>query len=97
VSEGTLKNSFWYSQNQGQSHVEMELINTAEHTTYENVHVMVTYFDEQGTKLGKEDIAYWPELLPGSNVVFTKLIHPPPLPQRPTEVRITVEGAFAHE
>lgn len=80
----------------GESALDLEIINTAQHTAYHHVSLHITYF-ENGRKVGSEGIIHWGVIEPESNSVLKVNIHPPPPPVQPDKLTFTIGALVAND
>jgi hypothetical protein len=73
----------------GESLLDLEIINTAKHTDYENINIHITYF-EHGRNVGSEGITHWGIIEAESNSILKVNIHPPRPPVHPDEIRFII-------
>ena len=79
----------------GNPRIEVELINTAHHTAYGPIGVLVVYHDINGKRIGTERIGQYEVLEPGSNSLIKSVIHPPPPPVHTHTISFETEWANA--
>ena len=77
---------------EGQDNIELEIINTAEYTGYENISIFITYFENE-RNVGSESVTHWERISAKSNSVLRAKIHPPPAPVHPNRISFEI---YAH-
>lgn len=80
---------------EGQTDLELEVINTAQHTDFGMIKILVTYL-ENGRNLGTEPFIHYEIITAGSNSVLKVKLHPPELGVHANEISFAIEAQVAN-
>lgn len=76
---------------EGETVLDVEIINTARYTDYGNIAVLIQYV-ANGRKVGTERLIHYDVIVANSNSVLNAKIHPPENPNQADEITLSVDG-----